>query len=118
MAAEAANVHSRWLDEFPDDYPPRITELVLEGRAIPALDYLRPKAQQDRRRPALADDCSAWTIDACDHPRPIGPAPDPSTTGDPAFNSPWSFSGLPTVSFPIGTAVVCRWDASSSVQRS
>jgi Asp-tRNA(Asn)/Glu-tRNA(Gln) amidotransferase A subunit family amidase len=27
-----------------------------------------------------------------------------STTGDPAFNSPWSYTGLPTVSFPIGLA--------------
>ena len=37
-------------------------------------------------------------------PATVGTAPDPSTTGDPAFNSPWSFSGLPTVSFPIGLA--------------
>ena len=34
--------------------------------------------------------------------RRSGPAPDTSTTGDPAFNSPWSFLGLPAVSFPIG----------------
>ena len=26
MAAEAAAVHSDWLDEFPDDYPPRIRD--------------------------------------------------------------------------------------------
>ncbi len=31
-------------------------------------------------------------------------APDRSTTGDPSFNSPWSYTGLPTVSFPIGLA--------------
>jgi aspartyl-tRNA(Asn)/glutamyl-tRNA(Gln) amidotransferase subunit A len=24
-----------------------------------------------------------------------------ATTGDPAFNSPWSFTGLPTVSLPV-----------------
>ena len=35
-------------------------------------------------------------------PAAPGPAPDPSTTGSPAFNSPWSLLGLPTVSFPIG----------------
>ena len=33
MAAEAADVHSDWLDEFSADYPPRIRELILEGRA-------------------------------------------------------------------------------------
>lgn len=26
------------------------------------------------------------------------------TTGDPAFNSPWSFLGVPTVSVPTGLA--------------
>ncbi len=29
------------------------------------------------------------------------PAPDVATTGDPAFNSPWSYTGLPTVSIPF-----------------
>ena len=33
-------------------------------------------------------------------PATVSTAPDPSTTGDPAFNSPWSYTGLPTVSFP------------------
>src|SRR5262245_66251208 len=37
-------------------------------------------------------------------PATLSTAPDPSTTGNPAFNSPWSFTGLPTVSFPIGLA--------------
>ncbi len=36
MAAEAAGVHSDWLDEFPDDYPPRIRELIQEGRSLTA----------------------------------------------------------------------------------
>src|SRR5213079_2400376 len=30
------------------------------------------------------------------------PAPAAATTGDPAFNSPWSYTGLPTVSFLAG----------------
>ena len=43
-------------------------------------------------------------VDAWITPATVGTAPDPSTTGDPAFNSPWSYTGLPTVSFPIGLA--------------
>jgi aspartyl-tRNA(Asn)/glutamyl-tRNA(Gln) amidotransferase subunit A len=35
-------------------------------------------------------------------PATIGPAPGTGTTGDPAFNSPWSYLGWPAVSFPIG----------------
>jgi aspartyl-tRNA(Asn)/glutamyl-tRNA(Gln) amidotransferase subunit A len=35
-------------------------------------------------------------------PATTGPAPGVATTGDPAFNSPWSYTGLPVVSFPVG----------------
>ena len=38
-------------------------------------------------------------------PATTGLAPDAATTGDPAFNSPWSYTGLPTVSLP------CAWTA-------
>ena len=37
-------------------------------------------------------------------PATISTAPDPTTTGDPAFNSPWSYTHLPTVSVPTGLA--------------
>jgi aspartyl-tRNA(Asn)/glutamyl-tRNA(Gln) amidotransferase subunit A len=37
-------------------------------------------------------------------PAAPGPAPDPTTTGDAVFNAPWSFTGQPTVSFPIAEA--------------
>ncbi len=30
------------------------------------------------------------------------PAPLADTTGDPAFNSPWSYTGLPTISLQTG----------------
>jgi len=41
-------------------------------------------------------------VDVLVTPATRGAAPDPSTTGDPIFNSTWSLVGLPTVSFPIG----------------
>jgi aspartyl-tRNA(Asn)/glutamyl-tRNA(Gln) amidotransferase subunit A len=47
---------------------------------------------------------AASRLDALVTPAAIGTAPEPHTTGDPAFNSPWSYTGLPTVSFPIGLA--------------
>src|SRR5262249_54135239 len=39
-------------------------------------------------------------LDALLCPATTCPAPDAATTGDPAFNSPWSYTGLPVVSFP------------------
>ncbi len=43
-------------------------------------------------------------LDALITPATVTTAPDRSSTGDPAFNAPWSYTGLPTVSFPIGLA--------------
>ena len=101
-------VHSDWLDEFPDDYPPRIRELIVEGRS---LDGARSTLQAKERMDPARRCSRSWTrsaarrsVDALITPATISTAPDPSTTGDPAFNSPWSYTGLPTVSFPIGLA--------------
>ena len=35
-------------------------------------------------------------------PATTGPAPLADTTGNPAFNSPWSYTGLPTISIQTG----------------
>ena len=34
-------------------------------------------------------------------PAARGAAPTPETTGDPCMNSPWSFLGFPTITFPM-----------------
>jgi aspartyl-tRNA(Asn)/glutamyl-tRNA(Gln) amidotransferase subunit A len=104
MATEAAGVHSQRLDEFPDDYPPRIRDLILEGRSLRAVEYYLAreciKPTQSRLLKVLKEtELEFWIT-----PSALSTAPDPSTTGDPAFNSPWSFTGLPTVSFPVGLA--------------
>jgi aspartyl-tRNA(Asn)/glutamyl-tRNA(Gln) amidotransferase subunit A len=104
MAAEAAGTHSHWLDAEPADYPPRITELIVEGRAISALQYLRAKARKSPTGWGIMSTISENKLDALITPAALGTAPDSSTTGDPAFNSMWSYTELPTVSFPIDLA--------------
>lgn len=104
MSAEAANFHSAWLEEFPEEYPDRIRELVLEGRSIRALDYLRARDRQNVTKTMIMGAIFEARATALVTPATIGTATDPSTTGDPSFNSPWSFTGLPTVSFPVGLA--------------
>jgi aspartyl-tRNA(Asn)/glutamyl-tRNA(Gln) amidotransferase subunit A len=104
MAAEAAVTHSEWLDQFPDEYPVRIRELILEGRAVMATDYIRARERMERTRDDLLVALREKEREFWITPATLSTAPDPSTTGDPAFNSPWSFTGLPTVSFPIGLA--------------
>jgi aspartyl-tRNA(Asn)/glutamyl-tRNA(Gln) amidotransferase subunit A len=99
MAVEAAAFHEPRLRLHPDDYDPCIRSLLDEGLTCPAPEYRRCKEHQR----ALTEEM--WTcfegVDALLTPATLGPAPDAATTGDPLFNSPWSYTGLPTVSFPV-----------------
>jgi Asp-tRNA(Asn)/Glu-tRNA(Gln) amidotransferase A subunit family amidase len=104
MATEAAGVHSDWLDQFPDDYPPRILDLILEGRRVLATEYFHARERMDPTKDQLLTAFKEKEREFWITPATLNTAPDPSTTGDPAFNSPWSYTGLPTVSFPIGLA--------------
>lgn len=99
MAIEAAAYHEPRLRADPSDYPPNITALLHEGLRCAALEHERCR---QHRRQLRADVARAlrpgmvWIT-----PAATGPAPLATTTGDPAFNSPWSYLGLPTVSVPF-----------------
>lgn len=100
MAVEAVRYHESRLLRHPEDYLPKIRALLEEGLACSAAEYARCKEhQQSLSKEILA--CFEG-VDALLTPATPGPAPDASTTGDPAFNSPWSYTGLPTVCFPAG----------------
>jgi aspartyl-tRNA(Asn)/glutamyl-tRNA(Gln) amidotransferase subunit A len=100
MAVEAAHYHESRLRRHPDDYGPKIRSLLEEGLACPSPEYARCKEHQRR----LSDDVAACLgeVDALLTPATTSAAPGAETTGDPAFNSPWSYTGLPTVSLPAG----------------
>jgi Asp-tRNA(Asn)/Glu-tRNA(Gln) amidotransferase A subunit family amidase len=94
--------HKLRFHQFRDDYLPGIAALIEEGLTISESAYRdarRHQAQAWQEVETLFGDAD---VAVC--PAAPGPAPDLSTTGDPAFNSPWSYTGLPTVSFPIGLA--------------
>jgi aspartyl-tRNA(Asn)/glutamyl-tRNA(Gln) amidotransferase subunit A len=101
MAVEAAAYHEPRLRRHPEDYGPCITSLLKEGLATPAPEFARVKEHQER----LTHELRYYffpntTVLLC--PATTGAAPAADTTGDPAFNSPWSYTGLPTVSIPMG----------------
>lgn len=102
MAVEAAAWHRERFAKHFEDYPPRIRSLIEEGLACSATDYAATKEHQCR----LAEEMDAFLdlgeIAFLLTPATTGPAPAADTTGNPAFNSPWSYTGLPTVSFPTG----------------
>ncbi|MGL6097107.1 MAG: amidase family protein, partial [Fimbriiglobus sp.] len=99
MAHEAAMVHKDRIRRRPDDYPPKIRELVADGLLLSAeelsqAEYIRRELQGDLYSQPWPDPLVT--------PATLGPAPTPDTTGDAWCNSPWSFLGLPTVSLPLG----------------
>jgi aspartyl-tRNA(Asn)/glutamyl-tRNA(Gln) amidotransferase subunit A len=102
MAVEAADVHEQRIKRHPEDYPPRITSLINEGFGASATEYVRALHHKDNLSDALAEQLQLGVAPAFLVPATIGPAPAADTTGDPAFNSPWSYTGLPAISFPIG----------------
>jgi Asp-tRNA(Asn)/Glu-tRNA(Gln) amidotransferase A subunit family amidase len=101
MAVEAAQFHELRLRRYPEDYQPCIRKLLEEGLACPAPEYARSK---DHQSPLQTDLNQLLWDEVLLTPATTTPAPDAATTGDPAFNSPWSYTGLPTVSFPVGLA--------------
>jgi aspartyl-tRNA(Asn)/glutamyl-tRNA(Gln) amidotransferase subunit A len=100
MAVESAAFHRERLRRHPDDYGPCITGLLEEGLACPGPEYARTKEHQKQLRSEM--EACLEGVDTFLTPATKGPAPDAATTGDPVFNAPWSYVGLPTVCFPVG----------------
>ena len=99
MAVEAAEVHGRRLARHPDDYPPRIRELIEEGQRVMATEYREARLARDQ----LADEFSEFhRLEPLLTPATLDPAPSPDTTGSPWCNAPWSFLGTPSVSLQLG----------------
>jgi aspartyl-tRNA(Asn)/glutamyl-tRNA(Gln) amidotransferase subunit A len=100
MAVEGAAYHQERLKRHPQDYEAKVRGLLEEGLNTPAPEYARCKEHQQQLTRAM-DVCFPG-VDVLLTPATTGPAPDTSTTGDPAFNSPWSYTGHPTLSIPCG----------------
>jgi aspartyl-tRNA(Asn)/glutamyl-tRNA(Gln) amidotransferase subunit A len=102
MAVESAAYHEPRMKRHPEDYDPWIFGLLEEGLRCPAPEYARCKDHQDQLRTEM--ECCFEDVDALLTPAIPGPAPDAASTGDPIFNAPWSYTGFPTISFPVGLA--------------
>jgi Asp-tRNA(Asn)/Glu-tRNA(Gln) amidotransferase A subunit family amidase len=100
LATEAAAYHGERLRRHPDDYSPKIRDLIEEGLRTPLADYQAALGHRTAMIAAvdvLLDDGGYLVT-----PATLGAAPDRSTTGDAAFNALWSYTGHSTVSLPIG----------------
>ena len=104
MAAEAAAYHRELFPAQRARYGREISKLLDEGLALPAVEYAEAMIRRDQMREELArllhqhEDLLGCLV----MPATLGPAPGLETTGDPAFNSPWSYVGWPSLTIPCG----------------
>ncbi|MCP4786150.1 MAG: amidase [Fuerstiella sp.] len=98
MSVEAAQTHCDNFAADPDDYSPAVRDLIERGIATSQARYMA--ALDHRQRLCRGIDNCFMDVDILICPATTGPAPDRSTTGSPAMNSPFSYTGLPTVSVP------------------
>jgi aspartyl-tRNA(Asn)/glutamyl-tRNA(Gln) amidotransferase subunit A len=101
MRTEGAAFHQPLYQEHRELYRPKLRELIELGSLIPGVDYLtacRIKREFRRRMDRVMEGYDLLLTPATSSPAPRGL----ESTGDPWFQVPWSFSGLPTISLPSG----------------
>ena len=103
MNVECAAFHEQWFRHRAEEYGPRLRANIEMGMLIPAVTYLQ--AQRLRRQFRQDLTALAESVDVLLTPATPAPAPrDLTTTGDAAFQAPWTSAGLPTITIPSGLA--------------
>ncbi len=98
---EAAAVHEAEFKAGPDRYPPLTRALIEDGMKTPAREYARAQRTRVEFRRDIQD--AFRDVDVLLTPTTPSSAPrDLTTTGNRAFQGPWTTAGLPTVTIPSG----------------
>ncbi|MCA9267113.1 MAG: amidase [Planctomycetales bacterium] len=100
MAVDAAQQHQLAFEASPKSFGPNVASLLREGLGISATRYAEALRHQQQFRAAMAamfDDDVLFVTPAANTAAPLR-----SSTGDPLFHAPFSYSGLPTVCLPCG----------------
>ncbi len=103
MAVEAAGVHRALFLARREGFGPKLAALVDEGLAVSEADYAAALAQQQAFRRGIGGwlaQADAMVMPATDTTAPASL----DTTGNPKFQLPWSYAGVPAVCIPCGLA--------------
>lgn len=104
VAAEAAQTHTRWFDQYGERYHPKTAELILRGRTVSPAERDAAIAGGLALRAELHALMDDRDLDVWVSPAAVGPAPRTlESTGDPVMALPWHHAGLPALSLPAGT---------------
>ncbi len=103
MAAETAAAHEDNFRKRKPEYGEYIQGYISSGLLIPATVYLRAQRQRVKIIEDMVDLIKGYDCVVC--PSSVDTAPEGlEWTGSPAFNAPWSLTGLPSITVPMGLA--------------
>lgn len=101
MTSEVATVHKITFQTRMNEYRPNLRSMIASGLCIDATTYLdaqRIRSHFIKDALSLFEHCDCLVMPSTPSAAPKGLA----STGDPAFNSPWSFCGFPVLTLPSG----------------
>jgi len=105
VAAEAAQVHAAWFGPHAALYHPKTADLIQRGQGVKPAELATALAGRAQLRQELQRLMAEQAVDVWLSPAAVGAAPPGlESTGDPVMNLPWTHSGLPTLSLPVGVA--------------
>ena len=102
-AAEFAEVHKNWFNNYKEYYHQASIDLIEKGRSVPievlnraikGRIHLLEKLEQLQKENGV----DLWISPSTPTTAPKGL----DSTGDPAMNLPWTYAGVPTISIPFG----------------
>jgi Asp-tRNA(Asn)/Glu-tRNA(Gln) amidotransferase A subunit family amidase len=99
MATDMAHNFGALVERGGDASSQQLRDLIAEGGRTNALRYLAARANAPRYAEGIGEIFKRY--DAILTPSAPGVAPKGRATGNPAFNTIWSLTGLPAVSLPL-----------------
>ena len=101
MSVETAAVHEDMFKKRGDDYRTYMRGFISSGLLVPATAYLRAQRLRGQIIRDMVNLIGQFDCVIC--PSATDSAPEGlEWTGSPAFNSPWSLTGLPSITVPSG----------------
>jgi aspartyl-tRNA(Asn)/glutamyl-tRNA(Gln) amidotransferase subunit A len=100
MATEAGTAHKQRFAEHSQFYSHHMADLVREGQAMKATDYIEARRHRERMREDFAAAMRDVDVDVAIMPSSVTPPPNlrENITGNARFNRPWSLCGNPSLS--------------------
>lgn len=101
MNVECAAYHQEFFSRSADEYGPNLRANIEMGMLVSGVEYLQAQRLRREFRRDMVELANQFDVLLTPATPDIAPR-DLNTTGDAAFQSPWTSSGLPTITVPTG----------------